>query len=319
MKNTLRIFTLFVSASLAFAGSGSKSAVSALSPDLQNLAPNTKVTVLIQFSSKPSQAMLSALIGQGATTKRQFRYMPFVVATVPAKVLPVLAKLPFVKYISPDRQVQRHLDITTATVGANLAWQSGYTGAGVAVAVIDSGIDNTNADLSVAGTSASRVVYSQDFVGTGTADQYGHGTHVAGIIGSNGTNSSGAGFTRTFTGIAPQVNLLNLRVLDENGSGSDSQVIAAIEEAVALQKTYNIGVINLSLGRGIFESYTVDPLCQAVELAWKSGITVVVAAGNDGRDNSQGNQGWHDYRARQRSLCHHRGRHEYRRNSQPVG
>src|ERR1039457_1560544 len=233
MKNTLRIFTLFLSASLAFAGSGSKSAASVLSPDLQNLAPNTKVTVLIQFSSKPSQGMLSIIAGQGATTNRQFRHVPFVTVTVPAKVLPVLAKLPFVKYISPDRQVKRHLDITTATVGANLARQSGYTGAGVAVAVIDSGIDNTNADLGVAGTNGSRVVYSQDFVGTG------------------------AGFTRTFKGVAPQVNLLNLRVLDANGSGSDSAVIAAIEQAIDLKNTYHIGVINLSLGRGIFESYTV--------------------------------------------------------------
>src|ERR1035438_3619641 len=117
-------------------------------------------------------------------------------------------------------------------------------------------------------------------------------THVAGIIGSNGTNSTGAGFTRTFKGVAPQVNLLNLRVLDANGSGSDSAVIAAIEPAIDLKNTYHIGVINLSLGRGIFESYTVDPLCQAVELAWKPGITVVVAAGNDGRDNSQGTQGY---------------------------
>src|ERR1022692_3702996 len=84
MKNTLRIFTLFLSASLAFAGSGSKSAASVLSPDLQNLAPNTKVTVLIQFSSKPSQAMLSIIAGQGATTNRQFRHVPFVTVTEPA-------------------------------------------------------------------------------------------------------------------------------------------------------------------------------------------------------------------------------------------
>ncbi len=81
-------------------------------------------------------------------------------------------------------------------------------------------------------------------------------------------------------------------MLDANGAGSDSQVIAAIQRAIQLKNTYNIRVINLSLGRSIFESYTLDPVCQAVEAAWKSGIVVVVAAGNSGRDNSYGTQGY---------------------------
>ena len=84
----------------------------------------------------------------------------------------------------------------------------------------------------------------------------------------------------------------NLRVLDENGNGTDSMVIAAIEQAIALKDTYNIRVINLSLGRPVYESYTQDPLCQAVEQAWKASIVVVVAAGNDGPDNSFGTQGY---------------------------
>ena len=81
-------------------------------------------------------------------------------------------------------------------------------------------------------------------------------------------------------------------MLDLNGSGSDSNVIAAIEQAIALQSTYNIRVINLSLGRGIFVSYTQDPLCQAVEAAWKAGIVVVVAAGNYGRVSVNGSNGF---------------------------
>ena len=93
-------------------------------------------------------------------------------------------------------------------------------------------------------------------------------------------------------GVAPGVNLINLRALDENGSGTDSMVIAAIEKAIALKTLLNIRVINLSLGRPVYESYTQDPLCQAVEQAWKAGITVVVAAGNEGRDNSVGNEGY---------------------------
>ena len=92
--------------------------------------------------------------------------------------------------------------------------------------------------------------------------------------------------------MAPRARLLDLRVLDRNGNGSDSFVIAAIERAIDLKNAYNIRVINLSLGRNIFESYSLDPVCQSVEAAWKAGIVVVVAAGNGGRNNDYGTQGY---------------------------
>jgi serine protease AprX len=114
-------------------------------------------------------------------------------------------------------------------------------------------------------------------------NQYGHGTHIAGLIAGNGASSTGSGYTRTFKGIAPGANIINLRVLDQNGAGTDSTVIAAINTAILLKPLFNIRVINLSLGRPMYESYTLDPVCQAVEAAWRSGIVVVVAAGNDGR------------------------------------
>jgi serine protease AprX len=92
--------------------------------------------------------------------------------------------------------------------------------------------------------------------------------------------------------VAPNVNLINLRVLDQNGAGQEANVIAAIDRAIQLKNTYNIRVINLSLGRPIYESYTLDPLCQEVEAAWKAGIVVVTAAGNFGRDNSRSTHGY---------------------------
>jgi serine protease AprX len=95
-----------------------------------------------------------------------------------------------------------------------------------------------------------------------------------------------------FKGIAPNANLINLRVLDQNGQGTDSGVIAAIQQAIYLQSKYKIRVINLSLGRQVYESYKLDPLCQAVEAAWKKGLVVVAAAGNYGRDNSLGTSGY---------------------------
>jgi serine protease AprX len=88
------------------------------------------------------------------------------------------------------------------------------------------------------------------------------------------------------------VKIINLRVLDDKAAGKDSNVIAAIQRAIALKNTYNIRVINLSLGRPVYESYTLDPLCQAVEQAWKAGIVVVVAAGNEGRNNSVNTYGY---------------------------
>ena len=92
--------------------------------------------------------------------------------------------------------------------------------------------------------------------------------------------------------MAPNVNLINLRVLDSTGEGTDTAVIQAIQTAIALKSTYNIRVINLSLGRAIYESYTLDPLCQAVEQAWQAGIVVVVAAGNDGRNLALNNEAY---------------------------
>jgi serine protease AprX len=138
-----------------------------------------------------------------------------------------------------------------------------------------------------------RIVYSESFIGSPDAtDGYGHGTHVAGIVGGSGKDSTGIGFTRTFRGVAPNVNLINLRVLDQNGAGQEANVIAAIDRAIQLQSTYNIRIINLSLGHPVYESYTLDPLCQAVEAAWKAGIVVVTAAGNYGRDNSRYTRGY---------------------------
>jgi serine protease AprX len=178
-------------------------------------------------------------------------------------------------------------------VNADLVQSLGYDGTGVGVAVIDSGV-NSVFDLTQAGSKASRIVYSQNFDTTAntTSDLFGHGTHVSGIIAGNGGSSTCGNCDVTFRGIAPNANIINLRVLDQNGSASDSTVIAGIQQAIALKSQYNIRVINLSLGRGIFESYTLDPLCQAVEQAWKSGIVVVVAAGNYGRDNSNNNYGY---------------------------
>ena len=86
--------------------------------------------------------------------------------------------------------------------------------------------------------------------------------------------------------------MINLKVLDKEGRSTDAGVIEAIDRAIELQEKHNVRIINLSLGRHIFESCASDPLCEAVEKAWNKGILVVVAAGNDGRMNDFGNEGY---------------------------
>ena len=294
MKNFLRILTLIAGASFALAQSK-------IAPDLPVSTGTTSgptlpgapsyFDVIVQYNTAPSQSELIAL-GPMSTNRKQFTHVNAVSTRLSATQIQTIILDPNVKYVSPNRVTKGSLDITTSTVNANVAWGLGYTGTGVGVAVIDSGI-YAHDDLKTASGSGSRIVYSQSFVpGLDASDQFGHGTHVAGIVGSNGNDSTGIGFTRTLKGVAPNVNLINLRVLDANGAGTDASVIAAIEQAIALQSTYNIRVINLSLGRPVWESYTLDPLCQAAEAAWQAGIVVVTAAGNYGRDNSLDEHGY---------------------------
>jgi serine protease AprX len=282
MLKRLFVTALFVTSTLSFAASK-------FSSDIPKSGGN--VDVIIRFANTPSPSDLK-LLGPFGQIKKSLSIINGIHLSLPPALIPLLANIPGITYVTPNRSLKGTLDITTQAVAANLAWQFGYDGTGVGVAVIDSGIALKH-DLAARTGSASRVVYSQSFVsGQDATDLYGHGTHVAGIIGSSGVDSSSLLFTRTFKGVAPNVNLVSLKVLDEDGNGQESDVIAAIQTAISLKNQYNIRVINLSLGRPVFETYALDPLCQAVEAAWKAGIVVVVAAGNYGRDNSRNTHGY---------------------------
>src|ERR1051325_9320077 len=281
MKKSLRFLVLFAGASLALAGSR-------VAPDLPN---SSSVDVIIENLLQLTKAELQALGSYGQLKKVFNNVTAGEVVLSPSQIPALLANDPNIAYISPNRPNKGSLDLSMAAVNAASAWNLGYDGTGVGVAVIDSGIAPHD-DLKNS-IGSLRVVYNESFVsGLDASDQFGHGTHVAGIIGSNGKDSTGGKYTREFQGVAPNVNLINLRALDANGAGTEVAVISAIDRAIDLKNTYNIRVINLSLGRPVFESYTLDPLCQAVEAAWKAGIVVVTAAGNSGRDNSLGTHGY---------------------------
>ena len=285
-KNTMQAFMRFaiflLAASLVFAGSPK------ISKDLEGLEPGTFVDVIVQFEKAPSEADFGAVRGRGATEKKRLPLIKSGVFSLPVAALAGVANNPAISFISPDRPVQASLDYAVETLGADIALDYGWDGDGIGVAIIDSGV-YAHEDLE---WPTDRVVYQEGFIGRKVKDEFGHGTHVAGIVAGSGNVAEFYNSTKTFHGVAPGAKLLDLRVLDANGQGTDSGVIAAIQRAIELKDQYNVRVINLSLGRPVFESYTTDPLCQAVEAAWNAGIVVVAAAGNSGRDNSSGTEGY---------------------------
>jgi serine protease AprX len=199
-----------------------------------------------------------------------------------------------------DRTIRPTLDVALPTIGAEpigvgpsdpvatmlnhlnvgIGQPVSPTGAGVTVAVIDSGIA-ANADLRTS-LGLDRVILRWSAVAGSNTDEFGHGTHVAGIIGGNGNASSGAYATRTFRGVAPDVRLISMKVLGSDGSGEVSNVLQAVDWILANRTLYHIRVVNMSLGHPVVETCDKDPLCQAVEAMNAAGIVVVVSAGNWG-------------------------------------
>ena len=240
--------------------------------------------MIIRARAGSSHPILAALIRRnGGRLGRHLTNTASQVAVVPNTALRLLAASPLIDRISLDRPVVGAMERTGRTIGAAAVRQElGFDGTGVSVAIIDSGITPWHDDLADAGVG-QRVVRFVDFVGELEAprDDFGHGTHVAGIVAGNGFDSDGAR-----TGIAPGVNLVVLKVLDGTGRGYMSDVIAALDYAVAHQASLNIRVVNLSVAAGVYESFDTDPLTLAAERAVRAGMTVVAAAGNNGRGAS---------------------------------
>ncbi|MER6477916.1 S8 family serine peptidase [Streptomyces filamentosus] len=159
------------------------------------------------------------------------------------------------------------LDRGVRQIGADRAWESGYDGTGVKIAVLDTGVDRTHEDL------RSRVVGEKNFSSSPDAvDRVGHGTHVASIAAGTGALSGGR-----YKGVAPGAQVISGKVLDDEGFGDDSAVLAGMEWAVA----EGADVVNLSLGSS--DSPGVDPLEAAVDrLSAEKGVLFAVAAGNEG-------------------------------------
>ena len=175
----------------------------------------------------------------------------------------------------------------TKVIRAQDLWREGITGRGVDVALIDSGVVPVNG-LTVPGKVVNGPDLSFESQGNSVRylDTFGHGTHMAGIIAGRDDAASGSTLTShdNFTGVAPDARIVSVKVADANGATDVSQVLAAIDWVVQHRNDngLNIRVLNLSFGTDGAQHYQLDPLAYAVEVAWRKGVFVVVAAGNSG-------------------------------------
>jgi len=268
-----------------------------------------------------ADAARRALESAGSNIKGQMDALGLMVADVPVEKLSELEARDDITWMSQDQPVRSlgtnntsHLEISTGASRVlpadNNALASGGGGNKIGVAILDSGISPPDAaefagyewkqSSGTLGTGLfsqtylstyDRVKKHVDFTGEGKfQDAYGHGTHTAGVAAGTGQASeeyaAKNGGSPTYGGIATNANLVDVRVLNSQGLGTVSQVIAGIDWVIKNKSTYNIRVMNLSLGTPITQSYKTDPLCLAVERAVDAGIVVVVAAGNWGKDAS---------------------------------
>jgi serine protease AprX len=261
-------------------------------PQLQNdAAANPRKTFRVVIQRVKGNRNADAAVSPVRGAKVRDMANDAFVANVPGAAIKAMSRNPAIKFITYDAPMRKmgmvdpaNVDtVYPGTVNAPELWSS-LTGAGIGVAVLDTGISSAPDWQDAAGDS--RIAYQINFNSnaTSTTDGSGHGTHVAGIIAGNSWNRSTSGLTGKYMGIAPEAKLINVKVSDDQGMSYASDVVDAIEWVIANRTTHNIRVMNLSLVSSVAESYKTSILDAAVEKAWFSGILVTVAAGNFGPD-----------------------------------
>lgn len=302
-KLTTALLTTLVLCPAAFAGSTPPNCDRPLRQILLNSRGNDRIPVILKVRGEVSDSQTAQLKKLGVTVVREHKLIDALAVSVPRKNLKKVLALKFVVRGSYDGPVTKSDTFTTTASLATVAWgNNGYvSGNGATIAILDSGLQK-HIDFGNLVGGGIRVVDMVDMttrqpVSAYGIDPCGHGTHVAGIAAGNSSASLIYRGMRPVYGVARAAKLMGVRVLDDQGTGTVSNVIAGIEYVVQNKSRHNVRVMNLSLGHGVGESYTTDPLCQAVEKAWKAGIVVVCAAGNTGRlnavnDPAESNEGW---------------------------
>jgi serine protease AprX len=182
-----------------------------------------------------------------------------------------------------------------AAIGADAMWARGYTGEGVGVALVDTGVVPVEGLTSGNVANGADLSFESQFDDIRHLDTFGHGTHLAGIIA--GDDPGSALEPERFHGVAPDAKVTSVKVGASDGAVDVSQVVAAVDWVVEHRDddpAHPIRVLNLSYGTDGVQDYRVDPLTHAVENAWRAGIVVVVSAGNEGFGLGKLNNPAHD-------------------------
>lgn len=259
---------------------------------LEMARSNPDQTVAVVIQKQADGADLSRAIHDlGGSVTADLRIINALAADLPARAVLDLASHTAVRWISYDApvvstQCAQCIDTSALvntyikTVRADQLWNTApyLQGQGIGVAVVDSGV-NPNGDFyTVMGVNrqVANVRFNSDY-NQSTSDGYGHGTHIASIIGGDGSESGGK-----YIGVAPMVNLINVKVTNDDGSATMRDVVLGLQWIYENRDRYNIRVVNISLNSSVAESYHTSPLNAAVEILWFNGIVVVVSAGNQG-------------------------------------
>ncbi|MDJ0938744.1 MAG: S8 family peptidase [Woeseiaceae bacterium] len=249
---------------------------------------NTPAEIIVSYADYPELFEGDRVESLGGEVVRRYSSFDMLAVRLPADALVELAIEDTVDRLSLDDQIRSlGSELETANVPTAGSINEYYKGSNVGIAVIDTGIDKHN-DISSNAMQYSFLNgnYPQPTVNNGVItsyndsqrkDQYGHGTHVAGILAGDGSDSDDL-----HRGTAQQAKLLALQVLDNHGWGSSSDVIAALDWLAQYGSYFDVRVVNLSLGQGITESNATDPMVLAAETLWDQGMVVVVASGNYG-------------------------------------
>ncbi len=258
-------------------------------PELLALAaqnPDATFGIIVQKTTRDSSVENAVIALQGRVTPDLWIINGFA-AELKGRDIPTLARAAEVRWVSLDAPVHKTDcgDCTTTSnltnvyikaTNANKVWST-YQGQGIGVAVVDSGV-NWQTDLyTISGVNrvVANVAYNNGYNQT-TFDNFGHGSHVAGVIGGNGRMSNG-----TYIGVAPQVNIINVKVSDDlnYGQGTAKSVIQGLQWILQNKYAFNIRVVNLSINSAVAESHDTNPIDAAVEVLWFNKIVVIVSAG----------------------------------------
>ncbi len=250
--------------------------------------PTARLKVIVQKTAHDTS--LEALVARlGGRVTLDLHIINAFAAELPAQAVATVAGAGGVRWVSLDAPVvktdctdcvntNRLQNVYDQAIRADQVWGDGQ-GYGVGVAVLDSGINPAQDLYTPMGRSrlVASAAFNDDWNRT-VYDGYGHGTHVAGIIGGNGGASNGS-----YIGVAPAANLINVKVSNDDGSASASSVVAGLQWINDNKTTYNIRVVNISLNSSVKESYNNSAIDAAVEILWFNSVVVVVSAGNNGR------------------------------------